>query len=110
MSRLSKYKNSEKDSANREYPLLIIGAGLNGLAAAYELKKTGAEPVILDSSSQPASTVAKPTRSAPAQHPSIHLTPAGDADSKKLRCFPVSGRYGEVSGGLRNVFGRTHSS
>jgi len=56
MSRLSKYKNSEKDSANREYPLLIIGAGLNGLAAAYELKKTGAEPVILDSSSQPGST------------------------------------------------------
>lgn len=56
MRKLSKYKNSEIGSANHDYPLLIIGAGLNGLAAAHELKKTGAEPVILDSSSQPVST------------------------------------------------------
>ena len=38
----------------RVHPLVIVGAGLNGLAAAYELKKAGIRPVILDASDQPA--------------------------------------------------------
>jgi len=54
MSTLNKSRYGEASSANREHPLLIIGAGLNGLAAAYELKKRGVEPVILDASSKPA--------------------------------------------------------
>ena len=54
MNTLNKSRYGEASSANREHPLLIIGAGLNGLAAAYELKKRRAEPVILDASSKPA--------------------------------------------------------
>jgi cation diffusion facilitator CzcD-associated flavoprotein CzcO len=54
MNTLNQYQYGESKSANREYPLIIIGAGLNGLAAAYELKKRGAEPVIFDGSAKPA--------------------------------------------------------
>jgi len=54
MSTTATYQNNDADPASRKHPLLIIGAGLNGLAAAYELKKTGARPVILDASSKPA--------------------------------------------------------
>lgn len=54
MSTLNKSKYIESSSAAQEHPVLILGAGLNGLAAAYELKKIGAEPVILDASSKPA--------------------------------------------------------
>jgi cation diffusion facilitator CzcD-associated flavoprotein CzcO len=54
MSTLNTNKNDETNLPNREHPVLILGAGLNGLAAAYELKKIGAEPVILDASSKPA--------------------------------------------------------
>jgi cation diffusion facilitator CzcD-associated flavoprotein CzcO len=50
----SNYGEGESSTANRENPQIIIGAGLNGLAAAYELKKCGAEPVILDASAKPA--------------------------------------------------------
>lgn len=54
MDTLNTHKNDETNLLNREHPVVIIGAGLNGLAAAYELKKIGAEPVILDASSKPA--------------------------------------------------------
>jgi cation diffusion facilitator CzcD-associated flavoprotein CzcO len=42
--------------SNREHKILILGAGLNGLAAAYELKKIGAKPVILDGANKVATT------------------------------------------------------
>jgi cation diffusion facilitator CzcD-associated flavoprotein CzcO len=54
MNTLNKPQYGESKSANQEYPLIIIGAGVNGLAAAYELKKSGAEPVIFDGSDKPA--------------------------------------------------------
>jgi len=54
MSTLNTHKNDGTNLSNREHPVLIIGAGLNGLAAAYELKKIGAEPVIIDASDKPA--------------------------------------------------------
>jgi cation diffusion facilitator CzcD-associated flavoprotein CzcO len=54
MSTLNNDKNDKTNPSNREHPVLILGAGLNGLAAAYELKKIGAEPVILDASVKPA--------------------------------------------------------
>jgi NADPH-dependent 2,4-dienoyl-CoA reductase/sulfur reductase-like enzyme len=56
MSTLNNYKNDKTAPSNREHPVLILGAGLNGLAAAYELKKLGQKPVILDASSKPAET------------------------------------------------------
>lgn len=34
MSTLNTHKNDETNFSNREHPVLIIGAGLNGLAAA----------------------------------------------------------------------------
>ncbi len=40
--------------SHTKHPVLIIGAGLNGLAAAYELKRQGIPPVILDGSPQSA--------------------------------------------------------
>lgn len=36
------------------HPVIIIGAGLNGLAAAHELQQRGIEPLILDGAGQPA--------------------------------------------------------
>ena len=40
--------------AFRLHPVIIVGAGLNGLAAAYALKKRGIMPVILDAADKPA--------------------------------------------------------
>ena len=37
MDTLNTHKNDETNLLNREHPVVIIGAGLNGLAAAYEL-------------------------------------------------------------------------
>lgn len=37
------------------HPVIIIGAGLNGLAAAYELQQAGINPLIVDGAGQPAS-------------------------------------------------------
>lgn len=54
MSTLNTHRNDETNVSKREHPVMIIGAGLNGLAAAYELKQIGAEPVILDASNKPA--------------------------------------------------------
>lgn len=54
MSTLNNYKNVKTTPSNREHPVLILGAGLNGSTAAYELKKIGAQPVILDASGQSA--------------------------------------------------------
>ena len=54
MNRMTIHKNSKKNSAVRAHSVVIIGAGLNGLAAAYEIRKTGMEPVILDASDTPA--------------------------------------------------------
>ena len=45
---------SAADAGSRVHPVLIVGAGLNGLAAAYALKKRGIPPVVLDSSDRPA--------------------------------------------------------
>lgn len=47
-------KSKQARPADRFHPVLIVGAGLNGLAAAYELKKTGVVPVIVDASDKPA--------------------------------------------------------
>lgn len=41
---------------NRVHSVLIVGAGLNGLAAAHALKKKGLAPIILDAADQPAKT------------------------------------------------------
>ena len=54
MNKINKHKRDASETIVREHPLVIIGAGLNGLAAAYELNKIGAEPLILDASSRPA--------------------------------------------------------
>jgi cation diffusion facilitator CzcD-associated flavoprotein CzcO len=47
-------KHNPTETAVREHPVIIVGAGHNGLAAAYELKKIGVQPVILDAADQPA--------------------------------------------------------
>jgi len=54
MNRMNKNTRDATETIVREHPIVIIGAGINGLAAAYELKKIGAEPLILDASSRPA--------------------------------------------------------
>ncbi len=54
MATLTIHINAETNPSSREHPVLILGAGINGLAAAYELKKIGAQPVILDASAKPA--------------------------------------------------------
>jgi len=38
MSTLNTHKNDETNVSNREHPVMITSAGLNGLAAAYEPK------------------------------------------------------------------------
>jgi len=43
-----------KKSYEHIYPVIIIGAGLNGLAAAHDLQQSGIDPLILDSSQQKA--------------------------------------------------------
>lgn len=54
MDRRQIHTNDDNAPTNRTHRVIIIGAGLNGLAAAHELKKIGAEPVILDASDKPA--------------------------------------------------------
>jgi cation diffusion facilitator CzcD-associated flavoprotein CzcO len=56
MKRQNIDRNKTTETALREHPVLIIGAGHNGLAAAYELKKIGVNPVILEAASQPAAS------------------------------------------------------
>lgn len=48
MNTKTNIKNDKCERPNGIHPVLIVGAGLNGLAAAYELKRRGIEPVILD--------------------------------------------------------------
>jgi pimeloyl-ACP methyl ester carboxylesterase len=54
MKRQNNDSNKAAETAVQEHPVLIIGAGHNGLAVAYELKKIGLAPVILDAAGQPA--------------------------------------------------------
>lgn len=54
MNRPYTNKNGPNTSSDRTHPVIVIGAGFNGLSAAYELKKIGAQPVILDASSESA--------------------------------------------------------
>jgi cation diffusion facilitator CzcD-associated flavoprotein CzcO len=52
---IKKSPNNEKGQPTaREHSLLIVGAGLNGLAAAYQSKKAGLQPAIVDAFSKPA--------------------------------------------------------
>lgn len=53
-NRLAQSKNEGIGPGFHQHAVVIIGAGLNGLAAAYELKKSGIEPVILDAADRPA--------------------------------------------------------
>ena len=48
MDRITTHETGERDTGIRIHPVVIIGAGLNGLAAAYDIRKTGIEPVILE--------------------------------------------------------------
>lgn len=54
MAPITETRNGTVAPARRKYPVMIIGAGLNGLAAAHELKKVGIVPAVLDGSDKPA--------------------------------------------------------
>jgi cation diffusion facilitator CzcD-associated flavoprotein CzcO len=54
MNTKTNIKNNRSIRPDGVHPVIIVGAGLNGLAAAYELKIRGIEPVILDGAKETA--------------------------------------------------------
>ena len=74
--------------ASRIHPAVVIGGGLNGLAAAYALKKRGITPVILDAADKPAAAWRK-------RHDQLRLNThrlishlPGKRISRRLGAFP----------------------